>query len=183
MSAPIIVLPIERVERYRDRADAGYMNERPLDPSLASEIDAVLVKGLLGNAPFFQEGNWRFASIPNDSYNVALHYPNEIYEALSAPAAFDTARRMQAQEWASCLRNAVAHGGVLYLNRDGRPSHDQQAEVLAFVSAKYREDDLHHRAPPARLKVLQITEVGFASFLKGWVAWLRSCGLDRQLAA
>jgi hypothetical protein len=183
MSSPIITLPIERVERYRDKADAGYMNERPLDPILAAEIDKVLVKGLLGSAPFFRNGDWRFASIANDNYNVALQYPDELHEALSAPKALEAARGMQAQEWASCLRNAVAHGGVLYLDGDGRPSHDQQAEMFAFVSAKYHDDDPRRRAPPKRLKVLRITEVGFRLFLRNWVAWLQSCGLDRQLAA
>jgi hypothetical protein len=183
MATPIITLPVERVERYRQRSDAGYMNERPLDRRLADEVDRVLVRGSLGNAPFFREGQWRFATVPNADYNVALQFPDELHRALLNDSALKAAVRMQAQEWVSCLRNALAHGGVLYFDRDGRPSHDQQAEVLAFVSAKFADDDPHHQSPPVRLKVLQIAERDFRSFLSEWTNWVQSSGLASRLAA
>lgn len=183
MATPMITLPIERVERYRDRADAGYMNERPLNKALAIEVDRVIVNGVLRDAPFFVEDQWRFASVPNEDFNVALQFPDKLHDALSAPEALEAAKAMQTQEWASCLRNALAHGGVLYLDRNGRSTHDQKATVLAFVSAKYKSDDQYRQASPERLKVIQIDESEFKVFLQRWVGWVQSCGLAGQLAA
>lgn len=182
MATPIITFPIERIERYRGKAEAGYMNERPLDEAMATEVDRVLIKGTLGKAPFFREGDWRFAVIQNDNYNLARRYPDELHDALSAADALDAASKMPSQEWTSCLRNALAHGGVLYLDGQGRPSHDQQAEMLAFVSAKYQPDDLRRSRSPERLKVLRIEEKAFRSFLHAWADWVRGSGLGASLA-
>lgn len=178
MSTPMVVLPIERVERYRGKSE-GYMDDRPIDVSLAGEIDARLGSSALRHSPFFEEGHWRFASIPYQGQNLARHFPWELSDELAAPAALAAAEQMPASEWASCLRNALAHGGIAYLDAEGRQAYGQSAKMLAFVSAKY----VDRGQPPERLKVLRITEQGYLSFLRRWVDWLQSSGLQQALAA
>ncbi len=196
MATPIITLPIERVERHRGKEDIAYLNERPLDEWVANEVDRVLVKGRLGQAAFFEEGQWRFAAIPYRGENLAMQFPNELREALSNDDALAAAANLPASQWSSCLRNALAHGGVLYLDRDGYHEHGQRAETLAFLSARYPKYSMEEYAdcaplhgkrdtskPPEQLMVLSISERGLLCFLERWVGWLGQSGLAQRLAA
>jgi hypothetical protein len=196
MATPMITLPIERVQRHLGREDIAYLNERPLDGRVASEVDRVLVKGALGAAPFFSAGHWRFASIPYGGQNLAMGFPCELRDALSQSAAFAAASEMPASQWSSCVRNALAHGGVLYLDANGFHEHGQRAEALAFLSARYPKYSVEEhpkgtplygmsdmRKPPEDLRVLRITEQDFLSFLRQWVEWLGASGLICKLAA
>jgi hypothetical protein len=109
---------------------------------------------------------------------------------LDEPAALEAAAGLQASQWASCLRNAISHGGVSYLDGFGCANHYGKTEMLAFVSATYPKYPKEHcfagrrdtSQPPLELKVLRITEVDFLEFLRRWVAWLKGSGLSRELA-
>ena len=62
MSLPIISLPVERIERYKDATDRGYADDMHLDPRLATAVTAVLGGHQFKTAPFFMPGTWSFAS-------------------------------------------------------------------------------------------------------------------------
>jgi hypothetical protein len=182
MATPIITLPIERIERLYGRAMGdAYFDDRPLSMDLADAIHGVFKAARFETAPFHCPEQWRFASIAFKGENLADEVPAELVDQLVAPEAFIAAGRMPVSEWASCLRNALAHGGVLYLDRDGRHLAGEAAERLAFVSAKYPDD--RPRGRPERLKVLSIEQNDFRDFLRRWVGWLVASGLSRALAA
>lgn len=190
MANPIIVLPIERIERHRGKEVGGYVNDRPLNGRLAKEIDRVLGAARFDQCPFFAQGQWRFSTIGFEHQNFALEFPWLLKEALDEASALEAAAALQASQWASCLRNAISHGGVSYLDADGCANHHGETEMLAFVSATYpkypkghalegRRDTSKH---PVELKVLRIKETGFRDFLTRWVEWLKASGLSRELA-
>jgi hypothetical protein len=181
MSTPMIALPIERIEKHRELADEAYMDERLFNPVLTKEVDQALGGRELKRSPFFEPDRWRFATMAYGGQNLARHFPDDLSETLSRPEALRAASDMPANQWASCLRNALAHGGVCYLDSSGRQSFGQSAKMLAFVSAKYPKND--GRKPPEQLKILRITEEGYLSFVRLWVEWLRSSGLSHALAA
>jgi hypothetical protein len=190
LANPIIVLPIERIERHRGKEIGGYVNDRPLSAHLSEEVDRALGAARFDKSPFFEERQWRAASVPFDHQNFALHFPDDVREQLNSDKALETAASMPTSQWASVLRNAISHGGVSYLDGQGC-SHDQgRTEMLAFVSATYpkypKGHDLEGRSdtslPPLRLNVLRVSEVDFRSFLTRWTEWLKSSGLSRQLA-
>lgn len=56
MANPMIVLPIERIERQRGKESGGYVNDRPLNHHLAQEVDRVLGAARFDKSPFFEEG-------------------------------------------------------------------------------------------------------------------------------
>lgn len=190
MANPIIVLPIERIERHRGKEVGGYVNDRPLNEQLATTVDRVLGAARFDACPFFVEGQWRFATVPFEHQNFALFFPDELRETLADPSSLKAAEKLQAAQWASCLRNAISHGGVSYLGADGRANHHGRTELLAFVSATYPKFPKGHfcegrrdtSQPPIELKVLQISEVDFRIFLKRWVVWLIKSGLSQELA-
>lgn len=190
MANPIIVMPIERIERYRGKEIGGYVNDRPLNEHLAQEVDRVLGASRFDTCPFFQAGYWRFAKIAFNHQNFALEFPQTLKESLDAATALSAAASLQSSQWASCLRNAISHGGVNYLDALGRADHHGETEMLAFVSATYPKYPKGHifegrrdtSQPPVELNVLRITEAGFRDFLARWVDWLKASGLSQSLA-
>lgn len=61
------------------------------------------------------------------------------------------------------LRNALAHGGVVYLDRDGSSRSGRTAHKYAFVSGVYARGSL------SDLDILCVKESDFYAFLKAWV--------------
>lgn len=182
MSMPIINLPIERVERRRNASDS-YANDRPLNPDVASAVDQVLGKGKLGDAPFFEAGAWSFTSYSKSPLpNIADGIPEEIGKKLDSIAAVVDAKEMPAAQWVSILRNALAHGGVAYLDAEGRSSYDRPVKMYAFVSGRY---DKEKREFPRLVAVnfLRISETGYHNFLRLWVRWLFDTGIARASEA
>lgn len=190
MANPILVLPIERIERHRGKEIGGYVNDRPLDRGLAEEVDRVLGSGPLNGCPFFVPRHWRYSSIPFKHQNFALEFPWALKEQLDQDAALDAAAQLPASKWASCLRNALSHGGVSYLDAYGLANHGGETEMLAFVCAKYPKYPKGHllqgrrdsSQPPEALEVLRIAEADFGTFLTLWVRWLKESGFSRALA-
>lgn len=181
MATPVIVLPIERVERHFGRPTGGYVDDRHLDQHMTDEVRCVFKLGRLDRAPFFAAKHWRFANVDYAGENLGCALPDSMAEVLAAPEAFVAAAKMPVSEWASCLRNALSHGGIMYVDREGRQSEGSPAEGFVFVSAKYPDGDAHRT--PIRLKLLRIGEVEFRSFVRRWVDWLRASGLSETLAA
>jgi hypothetical protein len=180
MAMPLVLIPIERIERHRDAEKTGYMDERFRDASVTAAIDLALGGSPIRKAPFFIPGSWYFASIQYEpEMNLAFNFPDALADALATPHAASAACRMEGSQWASCLRNALAHGGIVYLDGEGRHTHGHATELLAFVSARYPRDS----KVPSQILCLRISRDDFVTFLRGWVAWLKSSGVAEKLAA
>ncbi|WP_340645407.1 hypothetical protein [Phenylobacterium sp.] len=180
MSAPMITLPVERLERHLSNLDEGYVDDRFLAPQESEAIRQTLRRDALGQAPFFEAGTWAFASVSyRRGVNLAREIPEEALTDLASKGGLLAAERMPASQWASCLRNALSHGGVFYLDHEGRQTVGRKAEKLAFGSGKYTRgsDELE------RLNFVSIAEVDYLRFLERWVAWLKASGTHSALAA
>jgi hypothetical protein len=76
--------------------------------------------------------------------------------------------------WSSTLRNALAHGGIAYLDGNGRSSFDgSPVKMYAFASWKYRPRNGKQRP---RVNLLRIREEDYRDFLGRWVDWLKEIG-------
>jgi hypothetical protein len=187
MSTLIFTLPIERLERHRRKEEAGqhgYMDDRPLDPASAKEVDAVLGSDAtrFSSSPFYVPGAWRFASIEySPVQNLAVKFPEELAARLSEHDAVRDADNLSARAWMNCLRNALAHGGIVYLDAEGRQAHGEPTSMMCFVSAQYPNGNM--RRPPERLISLRITPSEYRATLQKWVCWVQSTGLSLAVAA
>lgn len=181
----MVTLPIERMERHRGKAaigEEGYADDRHIDPDLAKLVDQAFGNAAVHNLPFFNPGAWRYAEIPFDpGQNISRLLPPNLCEKLRAAEAVEAAGSISASQWAACLRNALAHGGIAYLNADGVQSDGEPTEMMAFVSAKYKDRDT--AKPPLKLRALRIDRDGYLDFLRRWVDWLRSTMIYEALAA
>jgi hypothetical protein len=176
MSMPIINLPIERMERCRH--GQSYANDRPIDPAVAKAVDNMLGGQKLLKTHFYFPGAWSFAKA-SPHINISQPIPDNLADELSSNKAATRASNMPTSEWCSILRNALAHGGVAYLDKDGRSSYGTPVKMYAFVSGKYEGKE---KTELVHLNILRISEADYRQFLHKWVDWLKSSGLG-QLAA
>lgn len=187
MSTLIFTLPIERLERHRRKEEAGeqgYMDDRPLNPASAKEVDEVLGSDdtSFRTSPFYVKGAWRFAFIDyTPGQNLAVEFPEQLANLLSADDALQAADDLSARVWINCLRNALAHGGIVYLDADGRQARGEPTRMMGFVSAVYPNGNM--RMPPERLISLRTTPEGYRATLQLWVKWVQKTGLSLPIAA
>lgn len=189
---PIINLPVERIERQIGLGDSeGYVDDRHISAQAVSAFRDVIQRGNLRHAPFYQHGAWRFAEYQAARINLSRGLPEDIASALDKQSAAEDAGAMNANQWMSILRNALAHGGIVYLDEFGRSSYDKPVRMLAFASGKFADGSCPYaenencrgiRGDLAALRILRISEDGYRDFLREWVAWLGRTGIARAAA-
>jgi hypothetical protein len=169
MSMPIINLPVERIERNLAASEQGYADDRHIDEDAARAIGKVLGGQELLKAPFYIPGAWRFISCNKPPFfNIANPLPDDIASELSSVRAADCAGKMPTSQWCSILRNAMAHGGIAYLNADGQSTYGEAVDMYVFVSGKYDNDSYKL----VGLNLLRIREADYRAFPRKWVDWL-----------
>ena len=164
MATPMIVLPIERIFKpaLPHALQAG--DDRELDPALADAVDNIFGGArAFGDAPFSANTKWSYVHGWRP-FNVAGDWPDDLLDSLGTLKAIDDARNAPARRILLDLRNALAHGGVAYLDEDGRNTHDQAA-MFAFVATQRRNGQI-------RLNILRAHEGDFCAFLADWTEWL-----------
>jgi hypothetical protein len=181
MSMPIINLPIERIERHRSGGPDTYANDRKIDPEISAAVDKVLGSQPLHQAPFFGKGEWHFATRTQPPFpNIAERLPDTIAELLGTEEASERAEKMPTSQWCSILRNALAHGGIGYLDEDGRSTYGNPVKMLLFVSGKF---DPANPKKLTAVNLLRISETDYRAFLGKWVVWLLESGISKTFAA
>nr|WP_299506491.1 hypothetical protein [uncultured Rhizobium sp.] len=178
VSMPIMILPIERILKYRRDPAHVHMNDAVLHPKLAEAVDrAIDLHAAVHLADFFT-GPWQFASVDKGVGfpNLAAEgLPEDIAVQLDAPAAIEDARNLSANLFCKILRNALAHGGILYLDEHGRSSSTAPVRRFAFVSTNSPYN-------PTKLLILRLGMAEYRAFLQKWVDWLKSEAIDEILA-
>lgn len=172
MATPMIVLPIERIFKPARPHHEGLADDRELDPQLTDLVSTWLAKDApFGAAPFFEPDVWSY--VPSiDPFDVARDWPQRALDALGSSTASQVAAGAPARDILLTLRNALAHGGVTYLDKHGGHTHFS-TNMLGFASfAK------SHRP---ELRLLRVSVVGFEAFLRSWAGWLASSGVLDQL--
>jgi hypothetical protein len=170
MATPTIVVPFERILRTGEDGEL-YVDERRLGPELSKAVDNELGNTQFRQSRFFPSADWRFHQCRYDGQNLGGRLPRSAIDALNDGASRDNVAAMATRKWIGCLRNALAHGGVMYLDEDGRQVDDQPAATLAMVSTSYKKD---------RLRIVRVSERGFLRFVVEWVGWLEESGLSND---
>jgi hypothetical protein len=124
---------------------------------------------LFGSSDFWNEGDWRYvANYP--VFNIARAWSDQLLRTLDSPKAAAAAKAATTRTILINLRNALAHGGIAYLDKHGRQSVGE-AVMFAFVSFEVSKNK------PIGLNIIRVGEDPFLSFLETWTSWLQSSGL------
>lgn len=173
MSTPMILLPIERMLKPAANRDS-VADDRAVDESLGKAVTEMLsATATLGETPFGRAGAWRYIG-GQKPFNLAGGMPRELLERLSEDESSKTALNNPAVRVLTDLRNALAHGGIAYLDERGRQT-DGQAAMLAFVGAVMKGGRI------TGVNVLRIGERDYRLFLAAWASWLRQAGVTAAL--
>lgn len=171
MSTPMIVLPMERLFRPLF-GKPGVASDVELDPKLADRVrDTLGPDRYFGRAPFFEKGAWAYLAV-TPPFPVARAWPQEMFERLAASEALAAAANAPAADILECLRNALAHGGVAYLDGDGRQT-DDVTNMLAFAS---------NTRDRKGLQLLRISVDSYQRFLRAWSGWVSERQIEASLA-
>ncbi|MBB4170426.1 hypothetical protein [Rhizobium sp. BK538] len=190
LATPMLSLPIERIEKHLG-LDEGYADDRHLAPELAKRVSEAIVNRRLSDYPAFAALDWHFLEgIP--PFNMARGMPGVLARKLNTPEAATAAQEMGFQLFLRCLRNALSHGGIIYLDEHGEATAGE-ARMLCFVSARpertryicdKRDGPCPSHTPKNKdLRLLRVSEEHFQAFLHRWVAWLRDEKLRNLTAA
>jgi hypothetical protein len=173
MSTPMLVLPIERLMWPAFRSRGGVADDTQLDEALCARMgDTLPEKRLFGATPFFERGAWAFVdAVP--FFSVARDWPQEILEMLGGDDALRAAEEAPAATILNCLRNALAHGGITYLDRAGL-QREEETNMVAFAA---------YPAPDRRkeLRLLRISVDAYQRFLAAWTSWITDSGVQEAL--
>lgn len=174
-AAAVFVIPYERMAS----------NKHPLHK--ARDIDLFTALKSLQKKPFisaqFWDGNppkdWRFSRVmanPNDSMqwrDADGHHP------MSA-AAKNSLPDRKADEVLRVVRNALAHGNIVYLNENGFEQRNTKLQFLGFLS-RY-EEDKEQRENAETYRLVTATEDEFLRFVKLWAKWVSRFRDDNRIS-
>lgn len=173
MSTPMLVLPLERIFKPLIRNNPGVADDSLMDARVGKDVQAVLgPRRAFGAAPFFEEGTWTYIdAVPQ--FAVSANWPPKVLDQLGSREAICAARAVDAATILDCIRNGLAHGGVSYLDRNGRHSEDA-TNMLAFASfpSNRRRNEL---------RLARVSVEGFERFLREWSRWLAGSGVQASL--
>lgn len=178
LSTPIIVLPVERIFNP-SQGNVGLGDDSDLNKDLSAEVKKVLGgNSKFGDAPFFTKGDWSY--LPDQNlFNIANNWPIDVLKGLGSDNAVEAARSAGASTIIRHLRNALAHGNITYLDKNGGVT-EGAAAMYGFASAKI---DRQQKCNPkiVGLHTLRVSEGGFGRFVTAWAAWIEKAGVAEQL--
>lgn len=175
LATPMIMLPVERIFKPANPNRAYAADDRELDPELAQEIGNVLgPQSAFGAASFFSAGRWSYVQ-GYRPFNLANAWPRDLLDSLATQEAFSSAERALAWRVLCDLRNALAHGGIAYLDANGHQTGGEAA-MFAFAGTK-----LNRQGRIAGLNILRISEEDFRAFLMKWADWLAASPVQQVL--
>lgn len=173
MSAPMVVLPMERLFKPVLRK-AGVADDSKLDEVVGDRVLSTFAdRRPFKQADFYETKAWSYIDATT-RFPVAEVWPSEIFDQLDTTEASEAAGAAPTLDILECLRNALAHGGIAYLDDRGRQS-DDATHMLGFASYPgFKRWD--------ELRILRISVDGYQRFLAAWSKWLAESGIEEKLA-
>jgi hypothetical protein len=173
MATPMLVLPIERIFKPQGQNKHFVADDISLDPSLSKQVAEVFAADRqFASTPIFEAGTWTYIT-SCEPFDVGHDWPQGRLDELRSDAAATAAAEASARDVLLALRNALAHGGVTYLDRDG--GHTQFAtNMLGFAS-------FASGGGATKLRLVRATVPGFERFLRLWAEWLSAAGVTADL--
>lgn len=171
----MVNLPIERIWKPQKSKTVAHINDAVIDASLANEVKKGIGPSPVKGTPFYDTDVWRYkyssVSEAQPAPNLSKQgLPKGIHEALAAEKALTAANDLTTEAFCMILRNALAHGGILYLDENGQTAEGKPVKGFCFVSTKQNNRNV------VGLNFLQVKMKDYRDFLTKWVNWLQGGG-------
>ena len=169
-AAALLTIPYERMKA------SHFLHDGEKDADLAAEIERLKKVKFLA-APFWcgeSAGPWRQSRVMGSVEQVDAWRDELARHSLGDDA--NTIKRRSAEEVIRVLRNALAHGNIIYLDKNDREIAGHRMMSMAFLS-RYEETD-EQRKQATTYRVVVTSEDEFLRFVKAWAGWVSSFRLD-----
>lgn len=124
------------------------------------------------------QGEWRFSRIVGDPNNAYEWKDAGGHPSFSAEA--NTIHMRSVGEVFRVLRNALAHGNIVYLDQEGWETEGARVQHIAFLS-RY-EESREQREAAETYRLVTVQEGNFLPFVRAWAQWVGSHhDQDREL--
>lgn len=175
VATSIFLIPYERMKARHplNRGDQG--------PEIYSAIRRVERQRFL-EAEFWRADRpqpWRLSRIVNEVERTDNWHDEQGRHPMAADAE-NRIERKTVGEVLRVIRNALAHGNVIYLDEHGFESRGAQLNYLAFLS-RYEETEEQQKERET-YRFVATTEDGFLEFVKSWAAWLAALPADSRIS-
>ena len=174
VAASLFLIPYERMKKTHP------LNNRRDEPELYDAIRA------LERQPFkpsdmwgdYTPRNWRFSRIITNPDRTENWLDEDECHPMEE-TAINTIDKRKIGEVLRVVRNALAHGNVVYLDEHGYEQHGETVQYLAFLS-RYEENE-EQRNKSETYRLVATTEEEFLTFIKCWANWLQKFPADSCL--
>jgi hypothetical protein len=174
-ASAILTIPFERLR------SSHFLHNGARDADLAKNLKA-LEKAAFLEAPFWRSepdrAAWQQSRVVNAVNDVHGWLDQDGIDPRSDKA--NTIGTRKASEVLRVLRNALAHGNIIYLDKNGQEIAGNQMVYMAFLS-RY-EENAEQREQAETYRLVITTEEAFLQFVKSWAEWIGSLDLDPRLA-
>ncbi len=172
-ASAILTIPYERMQIRH------FLNRQHLDSDLASALKQLKKSSFL-HGPFWENhkpGNWWQSRIVSSVQNVDEWRDDRGLHPLASGNVNKLAdQKRTADEVIRVLRNALAHGNVIYLDQEFRENSSKRMIYMAFLS-RYEETE-EQRAISETYRLVLTDEEEFLKFVKCWASWIGRLGDD-----
>lgn len=173
-AAAVLTIPYERMKA------SHFLHDEQHDYDLLAQIKKLEKEKFL-SAPFWQDGGpgkWWQSRIMGSVNQVDGWKDEQGQHSLSDDA--NTIAKRKAGEVIRVLRNALAHGNIIYLDKDRREIANNRMVYLAFLS-RY-EETKEQRELATTYRVVVTLEEEFLHFVKAWAKWVSSFPHDSSMS-
>jgi hypothetical protein len=194
MASSLLVIPLERLKGEH------FLREAERERRIYDPMAAALKKRFM-EAPFRGTGAW-YALILDGSVDQPTSWNVRGGRPILDESHRTRADHAKTSDHVFVIRNALAHGNIVYLDEQGHYAPTHEAFHLAFISRRDVEpgrcrdlrgvsaclsritDQIEGRETPKKppsYNVVVTSDETFLSFLKAWAEWLLSLGRDERL--
>lgn len=169
----VLTMPYERMKK------GHFLNPVGRDADLRLAI-RTLRKTPFISAPFWRRPinpeAWRMTRIVS-SFRAGERWRDETGRHPLAPKAPNTIGEKKAEDVLRVLRNALAHGNIIYLDQDGVEKPGATLRYLGFLS-RYEESEIK-REESETYRLIAVAPHHFLEFVKDWATWV--AGLSPEI--
>ncbi len=181
---PILIIPLERIAKNKV-GPRNEINDVKKARNFSSAWTEVKFKKFTNEfLPSREERpRWRYLIIPKTQIDNPISWRDSLGRHPIQPGAINEIETQDVENILTVMRNALAHGSIVFLDEKGEEKPKRKVTFIAFVSRVQGQE----RSSVDSFRVLIVDEESFLTFLKRWTEWISKfempSSLSRRIAA
>jgi len=170
-ASSLLTIPFERMKSNH------FLHDKNVDKDLAAKRKE-LEKAKFLSAAFWgteppKQDDWRQFKIVSE-FKKVFHELDGSGSYLLTNGSENAIEKKSTENVLRVIRNALAHGNIVYLNSNGEEICDEQVYFFAFLSRYEESQEQKDESETYRIIITKVDE--FLRFTKLWAKWISKSG-------